>query len=260
MSDDLLWSHLKELPYFRALLRAVEASYYHEEALPSPILDIGSGDGHFAQVAFQKKIDIGVDPDLKITRQAQSRSCYRLLVQSDGGRLPLLDASIGSAVSNSVLEHIPHLDVVLHEIGRVLKPGAPFHFTVPNPGYRDELSVPNILKRFGLRGLAQKYERWFMRMSRTIHLYDGQGWSEMLNRAGLKIEKTFDYFSPASLRALEWGHYFGGPCLIPHWLVGKWILAPYRWNLAITERIIRRYADPSPVENGTYSYYLVRRE
>jgi SAM-dependent methyltransferase len=260
MSKDLLWLHVRELPYFRALLRAVEASFYDQFDFPGPILDVGCGDGHFTQIAFDKKVDIGIDPDLGIMREAQGREVYRLLLQADGGRLPLPDACIGSAFSNSVLEHIPHLDMVLLELGRVLKPGAPFLFTVPNPGYRSELSVPGLLRRAGLERIAKAYEQWFMCMSRTIHLDDASGWERRLAPSGLYVEQTFNYFSPAALRALEWGHYFGAPCLLPHWLFRRWILAPHRWNLALTLRFVRRYYDVSPRDDGTYSYYLGRRE
>lgn len=260
MKADLLWAHLRELPYFRAMLRAVEASFYENFEFTPPLLDVGCGDGHFTEVAFTSTVDIGIDPDREIMREAQARQVYRILVQADGGLLPLPSASVGAAFSNSVLEHIPLLDRVLQEVGRVLKPGSPFLFTVPNPGYRSELSIPGILARLRLRRLGRAYTDWFMRMSRTIHLYDQDEWSRRLKAAGLQIEHTFNYFSPSALHALEWGHYFGAPCLLPHTLFNRWILAPYRWNLAFTDRFVRRYYDLSPCDDGTYSYYLVRRE
>ncbi len=260
MKQDLLWAHLTELPYFRAMLRAIEASFYEGFEWNQPVLDVGCGDGHFTQVAFEQKVDIGVDPDLSIMREAQSRKVYRLLVQADGGRIPLADASVGSAFSNSVLEHIPHLDQVLNEVGRVLKPGAPFLLTVPNPGYREKLSIPMHLRHLRMERIAVAYEDWFMRMSRTIHLYDQEEWSARLKRAGLRVERTFNYFSPAALAALEWGHYFGAPCLLPHTIFGRWILMPTRWNLKWTEKYVRKFDDPAPREDGTYSYFLARRE
>ncbi len=260
MTKDYFWLHLRDLPYFRALLRAIEASYYEGLDLPSPTLDVGCGDGHFATIAFDRPIEIGVDPDLPIMREAQSRHAYDLLLQADGARMPLPDNSIASAFSNSVLEHIPHLDAVLQDVGRVLKSGAPFVFTVPNPGYRTQLSLPQKLSTVGLSALGKSYESWFMRMSRTINLDDEGGWERRLSAAGFTIEKTFRYFPPSSLHVLEWGHYFGGPCLLPHKLFGKWILAPYRWNLGLTDRLVRRYYDTSPTEDGTYSFYLVRKQ
>ena len=46
-NKDYLWLNLRDLPYFRAMLRAVEAEFYQEFELPSPTLDLGCGDGHF---------------------------------------------------------------------------------------------------------------------------------------------------------------------------------------------------------------------
>jgi SAM-dependent methyltransferase len=258
--DDFLWAHLKALPYFRSLLRSVEANYYQGVDLPEPVLDVGCGDGHFASVVFDRCIDIGIDPDLVSLREAEQTGAYCQLVQADGADLPYPDACVGSAFSNSVLEHIPNLDAVLKEVGRVLKPGAPFLFTVPNPGYRQELSFPNWLRDAGFSSIASRYREWFMRMSRTIHTLDREGWREKLAQAGFTIEQVFDYFAPAALHVLEWGHYFGAPCLLPRALIGRWIIAPQRWNLWLTERFVRRYYDPGPREDGTYSCYLARKQ
>jgi SAM-dependent methyltransferase len=259
MTKDYLWLHLRELPYFRSILRAVEARFYEGLDLPHPILDMGSGDGHFATVAFDKQLDIGVDVHRRSMRESQVRGTYRLLLQSDGACIPLASESVASAVSNSVLEHLPQLDAVLAELGRVLRPGAPFVFTVPNPGYRTELSVPHALRRFRLEVFASAYERWFMWMSRTYNMMYEEDWARKLAPAGFEIERTFRYFSPAALHVLEWGHYFGAPCILPRIVAGRWILAPTRWNLWLTDRLVRRYYQESPSERGTYSFYLVRK-
>lgn len=258
-TKDFLWLHLKDLPYFRAILRANEASFYQGIMLPSPTLDVGSGDGHFASVTFEQRIDVGVDPSLQTMREAKTRGAYRLLTQADGAAMPLADQSMGSAISNSVLEHIPHLDAVLMDVGRVLKPDAPFVFTVPNPGYRSELSFPAFLRRIRLDGLARRYEEYFMWMSRTRNMLYEDGWQELLDKAGMEIERTFRYFPPESLHALEWGHYFGAPTLLPRWLFGRWILAPTHWNLALTDNWMRRHYACEADEEGTYSFYLARK-
>ena len=132
MERDYLWLNIRDLPYFRAMLRAVEARLIQQVSLPAPVLDLGSGDGHFASVTFTQLLDIGVDPALKPTREAMRRGAYRLLVQADGAKLPCADGSFASAVSNSVLEHVDNLEEAVIEVGRVLRSGAPFVFTVPN--------------------------------------------------------------------------------------------------------------------------------
>lgn len=257
--DDTLWRHLRELPYFRSILRAVEADLFQEVELESPVLDLGSGDGHFTSVALDRIVDVGLDPDLRIMQEAKLRGCYRWLIQADGASMPFEKGSFSSAFSNSVLEHIPQLDAVLTEVGRVLESGSRFVFTVPNPGYRDELSVSNLLERLRLPWLSKAYEAWFLRMSRTWNLFHEDGWASILSRAGFEIEESLRYFPPASLHALEWGHYFGAACLLPRWLFGRWILAPTRWNLRLTERLVRRYYEAPKSVEGTYTFYVARR-
>jgi SAM-dependent methyltransferase len=259
MSRDFLRPHLEDLPYFRALLRAVEARLMRQVELPPPTLDIGSGDGHFASVAFERQIDVGVDPAWAHTREAQARGAYRSLVLADGAQLPHPNAAFASAFSNSVLEHVDRLEEVLSEIGRVLRPGAPFAITVPNPGYRSELSIPRILRRVGLARLAEAYRDWFMRVTRTVNLFDETGWTQRLQRAGFEVEHSLRYFSPEALRVLEWGHYFGVPSLISRWMTGRWITGPFRWTLGLKHRLLRPHYEQAAPEDGTYSYFLARK-
>ena len=259
MSDNIFWLNLRELPYFRAILRAVEGRLVRQVELPGPVLDLGCGDGHFASVTYQNKIDVGLDPSIKPMREAQARAAYRFLVQADGAGMPFKSASFSSALSNSVLEHIPHLDDVLVELARVLKPEAPFVFTVPNPGYSEMLSVPSFLERIGLRTPATTYRNWFNRMSRTLNLYDEYEWEQKLDNVGLEIVETKRYFSTSALRTLEWGHYFGAPCLLARRLTGRWIIVQKKWNLWLTEQLTRRYAEEAPTEEGTYNFYLARK-
>jgi len=256
---DFLFLHLRDLPYFRAMLRAVEAEFYQALDLPAPILDIGCGDGHFASVVFDQPIDVGLDPWGGPIHEAAGRGGYRALVQGDGGEMPFPGGHFASAISNSVLEHIPHIERVLVETGRVLKPGAPFVFCVPNPRYFSALSVPAAFSRVGLTGLAQAYTRWFRKMSRVEHAVDPSAWQAWLEQSGFRLERWWHYFSPPAMRALEWGHYFGAPTLLPHALTRRWILAPYRWNLAVTEAYCRRYALPVEDEQGTFTFYIARR-
>ncbi len=261
MSDkDFLWLHLKDLPYFRAMLRAVEANFYQELEFPAPVLDVGCGDGHFASVVFDRPLDVGLDPWGGPIRQAAKFGGYRSLVQGDGGRMPLPDGYFASALSNSVLEHIPHIDQVLVETRRVLQPGAPFVFCVPNPRYLSELSIPGILKKVGLAGPGRAYTEWFRRMSRVHHADDPEVWQARLEKAGFCLDRWWHYFSPQAMRVLEWGHYFGAPTLLPHALTGRWIIWPSRLNLFLTDRYVRRYTKAEAHPQGTFTFYVARRK
>ncbi len=250
MTDkDFLFLHLRDLPYFRALIRGVEAAFYQSLDLPAPTLDVGCGDGHFASLTFERPIDIGLDPWHAPIREAASRrGTYRLLVEADAAAAPFAEASFASAFSNSVLEHIPHIDAVLADVARVLKPGAPFYFCVPNERYLSELSLSRLLGR--------DYTGWFRRISRVHHADGPQVWRARLERAGFELVRWWHYFSPSAMRVLEWGHYFGLPSLVAKKMTGKWIIAPAKWNLRLTERLVRRYASTEPVEDGVFTFYV----
>ena len=227
---DYLWLNLSTLPYFRALMRSVEASFYRDIELTSPVLDIGCGDGHFASVAFRQRLDTGIDPWEAPIREAIQWDAYNSLVQGDAGVMPFPAEYFASAVSNSVLEHIPHLEKVLMDTARVLKPGALFVFCVPNDRFLASLSIGRSLDRLGLTPLGNSYRAFFNRISRHYHCDDPQVWEERLERCGFEIETYWHYYQPEAMRVSEWGHYLGSPALVTRKLTGKWILFPTRRN------------------------------
>jgi hypothetical protein len=61
------------------------------------------------------------------------------------------------------------------------------------------------------------------------------------------------------MRVLEWGHYFGLPSLAARKLTGRWVIAPTKWNLWLTENFVRRYASETSIEDGTFTFYVAKR-
>ena len=254
-----LWPMLQSLPYFRALVRAVEADFYRDFELPSPVYDLGCGDGHFANLVFKKKLDVGLDPALDSLREAKQWGAYSSLVQSLGNRVPFPDRYFASALSNSVLEHIKDLQPVLDETARVLRNGAIFLFCVPNHRWQENLAIASAFRRLRLDGLARAYTRLFTRISRHVNMLLPEEWKERLEQAGFELQAWWHYFPPAALHILEWGHYLGLPSLVTRKLFGCWVLAPQRWNLALTERWLAKYAETGEDPAGTYTWYVARR-
>lgn len=267
MTEDLLWKQLQELPAFRGLLRAVEARFYvdgppgskNRLPLPRPVLDVGCGDGHFASVTFDESLDVGLDPWWIPLTEARDRQVYRILAQADGAKMPYPDGVFASAISNSVLEHIPSVERVLVETTRVLRPGAPFYFCVPSDNFSPFLSVGRALDALRLRPAANAYRRFFNRISRHCHCDNAEAWRVRLERAGLALDHWWPYFSRGALTALEWGHYLGLPALIAKRLTGRWILWPSRANLWFTERLLRRYYDEPVPESGAYLFFMAHK-
>lgn len=258
-AKDFLWLNIKDLPYFRSLLRAVEAQFYNQADLPAPTLDVGCGEGHFASLIFDRKIEVGLDPSRESLHEASERHAYQLLTEADGGKMPYPDGYFASAFSNSVLEHIPHVEQVLGEIARVLKPGALFVFCVPNHRFNGSLSISRGLERLRLTALAKLYRTFFTYIARHRHLDSPEVWKPRLEAAGFGVEKCWDYFPPKALAILEWGHYLGLPSLLIRKLTGRWILIPAHWNLALTYRLLQPYSSAVSSDDGVCTFYIARR-
>ena len=259
-SEEILWRHLRELPYFRAMVRAVEDSFYQGLELPAPVLDLGCGDGHFASVAFDHPLDVGLDPWWDPLLEANTRHAYRMLVRSDGAKIPFPDGFFATAVSNSVLEHIPHVDAVVEEIARVVRPGGRFIFCVPNHRFPQLLLGTQTFRGLGMKGAADWYSRFFNRISRHQHCDSYEVWNERMTRTGFTIEKHWDYFPADALHRMEAGHAFGLPALVSKKLTGKWVLSTSRANLWVPWQITRKVFQNPISPEGVYSFYITRRK
>jgi SAM-dependent methyltransferase len=214
-NHDFLWEQLTELPYFRALLRAIESRFYQTLPIVEPVLDLGSGDASFAVQTFGKKLDVGLDPWRAPMAEAKTRGAHRLLTLAEGARMPFADNSFNTIVSNSVLEHIPDLDPVIAESYRVLKPGGYFLFCSPSDHFDRWL--------LGAKVFGDAYRRFFQRIARHQHCDSPAQWQTRLERNGFAVEKIWYYFSKNAVRALEIGHYTGMPSLFSKRVFGTWV-------------------------------------
>ncbi len=285
--DDPLWRHLRDLPAFRALLRAVEAHFYVDLPLARPVLDLGCGDGHFASLAFDRPLEAGFDPWWGPLTEARKRGAYHLLSQAEGARMPYPDGTFATVVSNSVLEHIPQVQPVLAEVARVLRspepacpersrraegrPGGRFYFCVPGPNFLPFLSIGRALDRLwplchspsAIRhSPGETYRRFFNRISRHYHCDGAEVWERRLEAVGLRLIRWWPYFSRRALAVLEWGHYLGLPSLVCKKLTGRWVLSPSRANLWLTERLVRPFYQESLSldSSGAYLFFVARKE
>lgn len=260
-NDDLLWQQLKTLPAFRALLRAVEARFYPQISLPEPTLDVGCGDGHFAQMAFPgRKLTAGIDPWWRPLQKAVQAGNYAVPAQALGDNLPFADAFFESAFSNSVLEHIGNIQPVLNEVGRVLKTDARFVITTPSQYFAEFLGGSAFFERLRLVGLAARYRDFFNLISRHAHTDSPETWAGRLAEAGFAIERWQYYFSRGALRTLEAGHVQGLPSAALHALTGHWIIAPWKNSLKPTERWVRPYfEEEAAVDSGAYLLFVARK-
>ncbi len=251
---DFLALQLADMAPHRALLRAVECRFMSEAPLIHPVLDIGCGDGHFASIAYQEPIDVGLDPMDRDLQEAATRrpAVYKEIVKGSATALPFSDASFATVVSNCVIEHIPDVDRTLREIHRVLLPGGSFATTLPSEHYPEFLLGSTLLRRIGLSRPAKAYGDFFNRISFHYHVDPPGVWEERLARAGLTMTAHAYYFSPRAHQAFDLAHYLGLPNLLTKRLAGRWVMHPAQ--MKPFEKWYRRYyEEPSP-EAGAYQF------
>ncbi len=252
---DYFRAHLPLVPAFRALIRAVECRLLADVDMPEPVLDIGCGDGIFAQILAGGRWFAGVDTWARGVRQAVTRRAYRHALVASGTRLPFADGAFRTVVSNCVLEHIPDVDAVLREANRVLVMGGRLVITVPSHRFAEMLFGSTVARRLGLCGLGRAYGDWFNRKARHYHCDPPETWMARLEAAGFAVDRWQYYLSHAALQAIDLAHYYGVPSLVCNQALGRWNVAQGSWNYVVPNLWLRRYYEEPAPNPGGYIFF-----
>jgi len=170
---------------------------------PEPILDVGCGDGLFAQIAFAGREIWGIDIDASEGSHAHNRATYAQVVLGDVTRAQMPDGFFGSCVANCSLEHIPRIADALTNIRRSLRPGAEAFLFVPNKEWASHMLLPRALKSMGFPGMARAVQQKVDSVFNHRHLYDREGWQQLVVEAGFDVVSIDPVLSTATTVAFE---------------------------------------------------------
>jgi ubiquinone/menaquinone biosynthesis C-methylase UbiE len=256
-----LASQLRALPAFRALLRSVEATLVAAATpLPTPVLDLGCGDGDFGSRSLRDAQTLGIDSSVASIAEAHGRYPERSYCAASATQLPLVADSMGAVVANSVLEHIADLEGALAECARLLRPGGQLVVTAPSHRFTEFLLVRRILVRLGLASLADRYGQWFNKRSRHYHLLSKVDWRAVLGRHGFRVIDERYYFSRRAHAAFEVQHYLGVPTLLLRRLTGQWLPRRNPVTYRVALRWLSPLATPVAIDEGAYLFLIAERE
>ncbi len=179
--------HYATAPWL-ALLRAVEVEHFRtvRRACDPPALDLGCGDGIVASLAFEARIDIGIDKDEASLKQATTRGAYRSVVMANATRLPFADEVFRTVYSNGAMEHMDELDGVLDEVARVMAPGGRLVTLVPSDKFRAPVGTLGTL-------LGRRVWQAFNRLHDHVNLMSIEEWESRFESHGLGVESVQAY-------------------------------------------------------------------
>ncbi len=163
------------------LWRAAEIAALREQAFDPPVLDLGAGDGLVTSRVLEQ-VAIGLDPDEPTLRKAAALGIYLGILPQTIQAADLPPGSLGTILSNSVLEHIPQIDTALAAAARALRPGGRLIFTCPSAAFSHWLVLPT-------QGYAARRNRHFQH----LNLWPVEEWQRRLEQAGLSVECVRPY-------------------------------------------------------------------
>ena len=208
----------KRFPLTHSLPRILECFVLQESRLRSPILDLGCGDGEFAQICLGKeKIDVGLDSNPRAARLAEKSGAYKKVVVAKAEKVPFKDSFFKTIISNSVLEHIEDLDGVFREAYRVLEKGGQFIFLVPDKTASDYFFYAWFLEKIKLQSLANSYINLKNKIYHHSHLEKKDFWEKIAKKHGFKIRKVVGLISPQTVRIID----FFTPFALPDYFLRK---------------------------------------
>lgn len=224
--DNFFPRYLKEAPVTLALERCLECEILSRQEFKHPVLDVGCGDGLFASILFNEKVDLGIDPKRRELDRARKYAIYEELIQCFGSDVPKEDRSFNTIYSNSALEHVKDLESVLKEAHRLLSDEGNFYVTVPTDFFEQYTIVNVILTELRLESLAKRYRILYNRFWAQYHHYPVQEWINLFEKNRFKVAQTIEYGSKSICLFND----FLAPFSIQSWFVKKvfkkWTLVP----------------------------------
>ncbi|HEY6429607.1 MAG TPA: class I SAM-dependent methyltransferase [Acidimicrobiales bacterium] len=92
------------------------------DALREPIIDVGAGNGTYLLPLAHRRA-IGLDLSRGMLLGIRQAGFEGPLVVADAQALPVATASVGTAMANHMLYHVPDVRAAVRELRRVIRPG-----------------------------------------------------------------------------------------------------------------------------------------
>ena len=203
-----LYPHIPPLSHWRAW----EHAAYQHYRLDGRILDLGCGDGQYFRLIWPQATDVvGVDMNPEVAELGVQSGVYRDVHLAPAHHVPEPNASFDHVFANCSLEHMDHLDAVLAEIHRCLKPGGTLLCSVVTDRFVQWSLLTNLVAMAGFDDAATALQRDFLDYHHLANPLPIHEWANRFRRAGLIPEEHIP--------------------ILPKHNSGIWLLTDSLWHL-----------------------------
>lgn len=248
-------AYLENKPAFYIFIRPAELLLFDKhKPFKAPVLDFGCGDGFFTQQMLKRneKIAVGVDIDSKEIFLAGKRNIYKKLFTLENWKLPFPDNRFSTVISNCVFEHVENIDKTLSEIFRVTKRGGVMYCTVMTDVWNEHL--------LGRKLLGKKYLKWMKKVQRHPNLYSVKKWDKVFSNSGFSVVEKTGYSGKPSSRKNELFHFLSFDSLLTKKMFGKWVVAPWRFNLLNLQRLALESINFVQSNKSSAVFYVLQKK
>lgn len=249
-SEDYLDVFLQHTSLALAIVRSIEARLFSTVELVPPVLDIGCGDGLFAQLTFGKILDAGIDASAAEVRRAIRRGAYVKAITGSADSIPFPDCHFNTVIANCVLEHIAEPVTIFREVCRVLTHGGHWYFTAHSQNYESFLYFTKVFRSMGLESAARIYGRLMRTIFRHFSCLSPDIWSAMLREAGFVDILCTPYLANRTLETFDRYLLLSVPSFFQKKLFGRWVILPRKWLVRRWGKRFRPLYEESPAEGG----------
>lgn len=183
-----LYPHIPPLSHWRAW----EYAAYQHYQLDGRILDLGCGDGRYFRLIWPHATNVvGVDMSPEVAELGLQSGVYSKVHVAPAHQIPEPSASFDHVFANCSLEHMDHLDAVLTEIHRCLKPGGTLLCSVVTDRFVQWSLLPNLVAIAGFENAAKTLQKDFLDYHHLANPLSAEEWVNRFSRAGLVPEQHF---------------------------------------------------------------------
>lgn len=177
-----IYGYLPSLSHWRAW----EYAAYQRYVLNGRVLDLGCGDGRYFKLLWPDvKEVVGVDMDPTTAESARKSGIYEKVYTSLAHQIPEPDASFDHVFANCSLEHMDHLDEVLKEVSRCLKPGGTLICSVVTHRFKEWSVIPMFVSMAGFEKVGEELQQEFLSYHHLSNPLHPREWQARFDAAGL---------------------------------------------------------------------------